>query len=66
VERKFERSQRRWEMVLDKKQLNTENKREEMKKMLAKKFKREKEMETKIKENKEQKDYDLEKKAEHF
>ena len=50
-------SHSRWEKVLDKKQMNTEQKREEMKKMLAKKFKREKEMETNAKQKLEEKAY---------
>ena len=41
---------RRWEQVLDKKHQNTDEKGKHMKKLLAKKFKREKEMETKAKE----------------
>ena len=54
----------RWEKVLDKKQVNTEQKREEMKKMLAKKFKREKEMETTVKQKLEEKAYLEEKREE--
>ena len=57
-------SHSRWEKVLDKKQMNTEQKREEMKKMLAKKFKREKEMETNAKQRLEDKAYAEEQKAE--
>lgn len=63
-EKKQERAQRRWEMVLDKKHANTDMKNKKMKDLLAKKFKREKDMEVKQKENKELKAYDEEKKAE--
>jgi len=38
----FNRSKGRWDKVLDKKQANMENKRESLKQMLAKKWKREK------------------------
>ena len=43
-ELKYERAQRRWEMVLDKKYQNTEAKGKKQKEQLAKKFKREKEL----------------------
>lgn len=43
-EKKMERSQRRWETVMSHKQANTEAKYKAMKDMLAKKFKREKDM----------------------
>lgn len=42
VEKKFERSQRRWETVMSHKHENTEAKQKAMKDMLAKKFKLEK------------------------
>lgn len=63
VERKYERAQRRWDMVLDKKHFNTDQKQKHMKELLAKKFKREKEMATKMKERQELKMYDDEKRA---
>ena len=45
VERRYEKAQRRWETVLGNKSQNTENDVKHMKDMLAKKFKREKDME---------------------
>ena len=45
VERRYEKAQRRWDTVLGNKSQNTENDVKHMKDMLAKKFKREKDME---------------------
>ena len=59
TELKYERQQRRWEMVLDKKHQNTDDKGKKQKESLAKKFKREKEVLTRDKEKGEQKAYDL-------
>jgi len=56
-----ERSQRNWEMVLERKHQNTDQKQRHMKELLAKKFKRENEMEAKNKEQREIKEYNLEK-----
>jgi len=64
LERKQERNIRRWEMVLDKKHSNTEEKQRSMKEQLAKKFKREKEMMVKAKEKSELDAYDADKRAE--
>lgn len=50
-ERKLEKSQRRWETVMNHKHANTEAKYKAMKDMLAKKFKREKEMAANMKIN---------------
>lgn len=60
-ERKMERSQRRWEIVLDRKQREAESKLKQMKDMLAKKFKREREMEKNMKEKSEVAEYKREK-----
>ena len=64
IERKYERAQRRWEMVLDKKHQNTDQKGKHMKELLAKKFKREKEANVKALAEKEVKLYDHEKRIE--
>lgn len=63
TEHKYERAQRRWEMVLDKKHQNTDQKGKYMKEQLAKKFKREKETAIKAKERKELEVYNHEKRA---
>lgn len=63
-ERRYEDVQRRWQMVLDKKHQNTETKNKNMKEMLAKKFKREKEVAKKNAEEMEVKNYDIDKRNE--
>ena len=66
AEKKFERSQRRWEMVLDKKQANMESKREELKQMLAKKWKREKTVVERDRDNKDWKTHQQAERREKF
>lgn len=51
IDDKYTKAKRRWEMVLDRKHHNTDLKGKHMKEQLAKKFKREKEMALKAKEN---------------
>ena len=65
-DRRYERTQKKWEMVMAKKSNVTEKKNKDMKAMLAKKFKREKAMVEMAKTNEEIKNYNIEERKEKF
>ena len=60
------KDQKRWELVLNKKNENTESKQKQINDMLMKKFKREKAMQKTLKDKEAIKIYDDEQRAERF